>query len=296
MNIIHKRKQTTFKSLKQTIKSLQVGDVWCYGTGKLNDDQYHALPYLSAHVIKDLANKNLSDYYLWRKFVKRDLEQPDSAKFLFGRAFHTAVLEPKLFDGTYVVQPKFDRRTKQGKADAAEWDEANQGKQVITQDQLDGVDTMSKAVRRNPYAKAVMKGASVEVSGFTRLANGHILRGRIDGVHFDARYGFDLKSAEDVSPAGFAKAAANFRYDIQAYTYMQLFGLDEFIFVVCSKKEPYEVAIYTLNDEYMEKAAEDFEQAVLRWERINSMTIPDSFTNDNNPMITLAPPAWFKYQ
>lgn len=295
MNLVHKRKQTTAKSCQQSLSKLPVGEVWVYGTGKLHADEYHQIPHLSAHVIKDLVNQNLSDYYLWRKYIKRNLEEKDSPAFLVGRAFHTAVLEPKLFDSEYTVQPKFDRRTKQGKEDAAAWDEANQGKQVLTDDQAESISAMAAAVRKNPYAKPILKGCQNEVTGFTRLPNGKILKGRIDAVEFVNLYGVDVKSADDVSPAGFARAAANFRYDLQAHTYKKLFGLDEFVFIVVSKADPIEVAVYTLNEEFMEKAAADFDKAVARWERLHSITTPQSFTNDDNPLITLAPPNWFKF-
>ena len=295
MNIIRKRKTSKSKTIEKNIKSLEVGDLWVYGSGKLPDDEYHKLPFLSAHIIKDLADRNLSDYHLYRKFIKRDLPQPDSAAFAAGRAFHTAVLEPHLYKQTYAVQPKFDRRTKQGKADAAEWDEQNKGKQIITSDQHNQVAMMARTVRSNSYAKALLSGGENELSGFTRLDDGTLLRGRIDTVNFSGCFGVDVKSIEDVSPAGFAKHAARYRYDLQAYTYQKLFGLNDFVFIACSKQEPYEVAVYMLNDEFMQKAEDDFNAAVERWKRLHSVKTPESFSSSSSPLTVLAPPKWFIY-
>lgn len=296
MKLIHKRKSITATSAKQSLSRLPIDETWIYGTGKLLEGDYHNLSFLSAHVIKDLANKNLSDYFLWRKYIKRNLPEPEkSAGLKLGSAFHMAALEPKIYYASYCVMPKCDRRTKQGKADYAAFIEANQGKEVIDSQIDETARVMAKTVLKNKYAKALLKGCHNEVTGFKRIGKNKILKGRIDSVNFDGRYGVDLKSIDDVSPAGFAKAAANFRYDIQALTYMKLFDLDEFIFIVCGKSEPHEVAIYSLNDEFMQKAADDLPFAVERWNSLHSMKTPASFTNDDNPMTVLAPPSWFKY-
>lgn len=295
MKFTQKRKTTTAKSIKQSISKLGANETWTYNAGKLPADDYHQLPFLSAHVVKDFANKNLSDYYLWCKYIKRNLPDVDSSNFVVGRAFHTAVLEPKIYNDEYAVEPKLDRRTKQGKADAAEWEASNQGKQVLKLQQHEQVQAMAAVVRSNKFVKAIMQGCSNEVSAFRRL-DSVLLKGRIDSVNLENRYGWDLKSAEDVSPAGFSTACARYRYDIQAYVYMKLFDLDEFIFVVCNKANPIEVAVYTLSDEFMDKAAVDYEEALQRWVRVSkSVSVPESFTTEQDPMITLAPPKWFTY-
>ena len=294
MTFIHKRKKTTAKSLRQSLTRLGLGETWAYASNKLSMSDYHDVVHLSSHMIKDLANRSLSDYHIYRKYIKRDLEQVSSDKFIIGSAFHCAVLEPHLFDSEYAVQPKFDRRTKVGKEGAAKWDEQNKGKQALTEGEFELVEKMAGCVNSNKFAKALLKDTSKEVSAFT-LEKGMVVKGRIDAVNIENRYGIDLKSAEDVSPAGFAKAAANFRYDLQAYTYKKLFGLNDFIFICCNKKDPMEVAIYTLNDDFMEKAEEDYNDALSRWQRIKVQGMRDSFVNDSEPMITLAPPSFFKY-
>lgn len=294
MKIINKRKTTNATAAKTDAKKLNVGEVWVYGTGKFPAADYHGLSCISSHSIKDLANQNLSDYYLWRKYVKRDIEQPDRKRvFDVGSAAHTLVLEPGLYATDVAVQPE-DIKVRRGK----KWDEFNElnkGKTVVTVEQDKQVRMLADAVKKNPFAKAVMQGCQNEVTGLTKLPCETILKGRIDSINFNYRYGLDLKTVEDIAPAEFAKSAARYRYDIQAYTYMKLFDLDEFLFVCATKADPYEVSVYTLNDEFMEKAESDFNFAVERWKKINSIVIPASFTNADNPMTVLAPPAWFKY-
>jgi exodeoxyribonuclease VIII len=296
MKILHKRKETTAKSLNQTLKQLPVGELWVYGTGKLSMDEYHLIPQLSAHMIKDLANKSISDYCLYRKYVKHDVVFNKTPTMMLGTAFHTRVLEPKLYGNEYAVSPKFDKRTKDGKAQFAEWSSLNAGKMLLTEDQDQLVKNMGDAIKGNKYAKGLLGGTLSEVSAFKRLDCGVILKGRIDSVNYDGSYGVDLKSVDDCSPDGFAKACAKYRYDIQAHTYSELFGLDEFIFLCCSKADPIEVGIYQLNDEFMDKAKADFEYAISRWVQLMEKTDDwETFSNKSNPMITLAPPNWFNY-
>ena len=65
------------------------------------------------------------------KDVLTDPPDPTPAMRL-GTAFHTALLEPDRFGQTFVVAPKFDRRTKEGKAQAEAWDTENAGKTALT--------------------------------------------------------------------------------------------------------------------------------------------------------------------
>ena len=49
----------------------------------------------------------------------------------FGLAFHSFVLEPEAFSKDYVLAPKFDRRTKEGKETAAKWDVEKCGQDTL---------------------------------------------------------------------------------------------------------------------------------------------------------------------
>ncbi|MBK7542908.1 MAG: PD-(D/E)XK nuclease-like domain-containing protein [Candidatus Competibacteraceae bacterium] len=63
----------------------------------------------------------------------------------------------------------------------------------------------------------------------------------------------DIKTTKDASPAGFAKAVANYRYHVQQAHYLAgcaALGLpaSDFVFVAVEKAEPYPVACYQLSD------------------------------------------------
>lgn len=53
----------------------------------------------------------------WREQVER----ADTEALVLGRAIHCALLEPDRWKSDFLVEPKFDKRTKAGKADRAIW-------------------------------------------------------------------------------------------------------------------------------------------------------------------------------
>ena len=54
-----------------------------------------------------------------------DNPQPTTPAMKFGSAIHMNVLQPEEFHINYAVAPKFDKRTKQGKANHAEFVNSN---------------------------------------------------------------------------------------------------------------------------------------------------------------------------
>ena len=54
----------------------------------------------------------------------------------FGSAVHSFILEPERFSKEVAVAEKFDRRTKEGKEAAAKFEAENQGKSLITSEEL----------------------------------------------------------------------------------------------------------------------------------------------------------------
>ena len=64
----------------------------------------------------------------------------------FGSAFHGFILEPEVFSKDYVLAPKFDRRTKEGKEIAAKWDAENAGKISLSTEQMDTLAAMRVSV------------------------------------------------------------------------------------------------------------------------------------------------------
>lgn len=82
---------------------------------------------------------------------KYALENPEveTPALAFGTAFHAYVLEKDKFDSEYIVAPKLDRRTKEGKALAAQIEAS--GKIPISEDAFAQIQAMAESVMSNKY-------------------------------------------------------------------------------------------------------------------------------------------------
>lgn len=192
--------------------------------------------------------------------------EPTPAQAL-GTAFHTLLLEPDVFDAEYVLAPKFDRRTKQGKADAEAFALEHVGKQPLQADAWEQLHAMRDAVMAHPAARALLTGAAglAEQSVYWNdPATGQLCRCRPDFWRQDGII-VDVKTADDASQDGFARAAYNWRYHVQHAFYVdgintmrdQTSATDvqpvrAFVFLVVEKKPPYAVAVYSLEPDAVE--------------------------------------------
>ena len=83
--------------------------------------------YISA---SDLKNFLLSPKkYFYEKFEKQQKEE--GRHFNIGSGLHELILEPDLFRTNYIISPKIDKRTKEGKLQFAEFEKTAQGKTIL---------------------------------------------------------------------------------------------------------------------------------------------------------------------
>ena len=175
-----------------------------------------------------------------------------SAAMATGTLFHTAILEPDELEKRYLVSDNLDRRTKAGKEAVAEAEA--QGLILLKSDQMDEAMAARDAVHAITEASNLIKGnaALFEQAVFWNegktqaKAKLDILRPSLNAVP-------DLKTAQDASPSGFARAVANFGYHMQAAWYLR--GVtkvtgekhDDFPFIVVEPVYPYACAVYRLD-------------------------------------------------
>lgn len=76
----------------------------------LSNADYHAHPAVSSSQLKHMLRTPAH----FKASLETSKEPSDAMKL--GSLVHTLLLEPHLVDYEYTVMPKFDRRTKQGKA------------------------------------------------------------------------------------------------------------------------------------------------------------------------------------
>lgn len=149
-------------------------------------EQYHGSAGLSRSRLKVLLEGTPLDFR-----AAPPVEETDAMRR--GTALHLAVLEPDLFLARVVAQPKFDRRTKQGKADAEAFDEANTGRLIISADDYDQCVAAAKLVRSKRGPAAALRSGHAEVSMWWEQ-NGELVKARPDFLDVDGGFTVDVKS------------------------------------------------------------------------------------------------------
>lgn len=215
------------------------------------DHEYHSIEALSASGIKKLLQSPAHF-----KVMRDQVNEPTPAMVL-GTATHMAVLERERFATDVVIAPEAKKTTKEGKAEWAEFEKANEGKLILKQSDYDDVIGMRDAVFKSPQWSRnfwLMEGIS-EVSLFWENPTYKVpCKARFDRL-FEEGIIFDLKTCVDASPKGVVKAIANFQYHVQAAFYLDAYRevfkkhASSFVFCFVEKEPPYGVAYYVLTEE-----------------------------------------------
>jgi len=210
--------------------------------------QYHADPALGSTDLKNILRSPA--HYITAKG-----EPLDSPALRLGTLVHECILDPDLWSKR-VTSPKFDRRTKAGKAEYAEWTARvdAEGLREVSVDDRALCEAMRESAMRAPLVRAVLEHAKDrEVSCFWKDAD--------TGVHCKARLDahkpglvMDLKTTQDASSGAFRNSVARFRYHVQAAHYSE--GVravtgewPDYAIVAIEKTPPYACAVYMLDEE-----------------------------------------------
>lgn len=198
------------------------------------------------------------------------------AMFL-GAATHSAILEPELFADEYAVAPVCDKRTKVGKKTWADFAKANEGKEVLRQDEFIQCNNMAQAAHKNPMVASILGEVGLNELSFawTDIGTEVLCKGRCD------RFGYimgnsaviDLKTTENASERAWIREVVKYQYHAQAAFYLD--GLNtlepstdrKFIWIVVEKKEPFGVAVYQPDDATLEKGRAMYRNYLRQWFR-----------------------------
>lgn len=224
--------------------------------------EYHANPAIS-HSKLEVYRKRPRLFF--KRFVERTLPDQEPTKALqLGSLTHGMVLEPQKLQAEFVVAPRLDRRTKEGKAEAEKFEAEAKGKTVVDQDTYDVAFAMSNAVDQNPLASQLLAAGTPEKTWRTKIG-GLELQCRTDWFNSagceltEGRpYVVDLKTTESLIADGygsFEKSVFIYGYHRQAGFYLPLITeilgkpVFDFFFVAVEKVQPYGVAVYKLSDQ-----------------------------------------------
>lgn len=207
-------------------------------------------------------------YFKWCE----DNPQEPTSDMIVGSAFHKIVLEPQDFDNEFVIMQNFDRRTKQGKADYANFIANIGDKQAITQEQYDMICSMRDSVLNNKYAKVLLKGnienSMYAVDDLTQEP----IKARPDCWKKvqDRVLITDLKSCRSAIENDLVRDVAKYGYDLQSYMYTEIASkvLEvpkeniDFVFIFVEKTAPYLVNVMQADTYVLQRGEQLFRKYI----------------------------------
>lgn len=216
-------------------------------------DEYNRLPYVNKSTLWEMRKSPLHYWHLIH-----DTPKEDTPAMKFGRAVHSFILTPDVFHDEYIVAPKCDRRTKEGKAI---WDKLMEcGKEIISAEDHETISAMQREVMKtNAFIWDPSIKKETEVPLFWKDdETGVLCKGRLDAITPD--YVIDYKTTTDASTAAFKREAFRFGYDLQAAMYMEAaranhYNPKGFIFIAQEKDPPYMVNILHASDAFLDRGA-----------------------------------------
>jgi exodeoxyribonuclease VIII len=214
----------------------------------LDDKAYREIDAISQSDMKHLI-VSPAHYKAYKEARK---EETDAMRL--GTATHLAVFQPQHFHDEVVLAPRFDKRTKEGKAG---WElfYSNLGNKIaIAQEDFERCIDMSDVVRNNPlFIKYTASGnPEASLTADTSFENIKV-KGRLDWLNYKDGIILDLKTIGDVADIHNIKKTLYKGYAMQSLFYLSLMeSYDpsknyEFIFCFVEKEPPHGVRFIKIN-------------------------------------------------
>ena len=222
---------------------------------KDTNEEYHSQKdYISASGLKMIAKKSVHHY------LNADFKSTPS--MAFGTAVHTAIYEPNDFHKEYHIIPKIDRRTKAGKELYAQHIEEAKEKTILDEEDHKRILIILENLGKSE-AKEYVQG-EMELSHYTEF-EGIKVRVRPDCVNKVAGFISDVKTCQDNSPRAFLGDIYKYKYHVQAAFYMDMLGVNKFVFIAIETNAPYSIETYVLSEELLEKGRQEYKKAIADW-------------------------------
>ena len=216
------------------------------------------------HMSSGISKSTLSMMSCPRKIKAKS--RPQTPSMRDGSILHKCILEPNDFDRVYVVSPKFDKRTKAGKAEAEEFEANNVDREAITSDLYDKAMIMQKAVYDHPMASELLSNGKAEQSHYwADERTGELCKARTDWLRPDNVI-VDLKRSASASPWMFSKYIWDYKYHWQDAWYSRGIGADDFYFLVVEEYSDVPIVeVYRLTDEAKDQGLMEVDEALDKY-------------------------------
>ena len=236
----------TIKLLDGTVSSID------YLKEKARDDDYY-YNYLgkvafSSTIINTLLNSPKQYYYLTKYGSSNE-----TSSLALGKIIHAMALTPELYEEQFEVVDVASKNTKKFK-EAKE----SSTKILLTKTEENQANRVVESLLKNEAFISRLYGSTPEEPAIGEIM-GYPFRGKADILR--APKLFDLKTTTDLR--AFPYSAKKYGYDVQAYIYCTLFGVDykDFEFVVIDKSS-LDLGIYTVSEDFYLKGKDKVERAL----------------------------------
>ena len=213
----------------------------------LDDDFYYG--YLGKNALSSSSCKTLlkspKTYYYTTKYGSAE-----SQALRDGKLFHTMALEPHKVDDLHFVEVS-SKNTKAYKLAKEQYGE------VYTATERKDAERLTDNLLRNEQVTRLMNKAEFEVPAI-KMIEDIPFRGKADILRNDVI--IDLKTMSGGIDT-FQYSASKYSYDLQAYLYKEMFGIDDFVFIVIDKGS-LDIGIFECSQEFYARGEEKLHKAI----------------------------------
>lgn len=212
--------------------------------------------------------------YKYEKERKKTDEE--MKKFIIGQAVHTLILEPELFEETFLIAEKprgNSKEAKKAKEAGRRTFIAEDGRTILTPKEYDECHKMAiEGSSNSVWTKVKMSEGNIENSIYWDIKcedlnfSVYIARLRACPDFFNNKIIIDVKTTESIKK--FQQSVESFGYYRQAA--MQIDALStidnkerKFFFLAIEKKPPYLTKTFDIEDEYIEIGRKEYKKAAL---------------------------------
>lgn len=236
---------------------------------------------LSQSKLKELKK---SPKHLWAKYLDplREVEKvTDEMKF--GKALHTYLLERKEFENNFVIAPKIDKRTKEGKAQYAELVINSVGKEIIDEVDYILIQKMVASFYSKKMSKILeCKGLFEHELYWQDAEFGIDCKAKIDfyiepNNIFTNGLIIDVKTTQDATADVFMRSIDKYGYYNQAGFYCNAIkdiyktaDYPKFIIIAMEKEAPFEIGFYELDNMAVELGIEENKRLMRLYKECDS--------------------------
>ena len=234
---------------------------------KDSNAEYHAYgkEVISASGLKMIAKKSVAHY-----LASAGIKETDAMRL--GTAVHAKILEPENYHDEIAVLPELNLRTKDGRLERDQFEEKNQGKTIIRQDDLDTIQGIFESYKAHPLAPRLLNNAKIELSHYGEIQNIPV-RCRPDAYIEETGVVIDVKTCQDNSPKAFRRDVFTYGYHIQAAFYCEAlkkitgrkFSPLNFRFIAVETNYPYSCEVYSLSEDMIAWGYQAMEKAWDEW-------------------------------